>query len=201
MEVGDWIGAMREAEEAIRFAEETGSTVWTAAATIVKAKVAGMQGSLELSEEYATHAERLVLSSGASFLLAMLQLARGIAAISAGRHAEAFEHLRRLFAPADPAFNAGLQFFALADFAEAAVYSDHLQDARSVIDEMERVSAPAPVPWVETMLSYGKALVAANEVAERTVGFSSQAHFTVVFKRFSGPTPLRWRQVPVVSVA
>jgi DNA-binding CsgD family transcriptional regulator len=107
------------------------------------------------------------LSSGASFLLAMLQLARGIAAISAGRHSEAFEHLRRLFATADPAFNAGLQFFALADFVEAAVYSDHLQGARSVIDEMERVSAPGPVPWVETMLSYGKALVATNEAAER----------------------------------
>ncbi|MFQ3456666.1 AAA family ATPase [Bradyrhizobium sp. UFLA01-814] len=167
MEVGDWIGAMREAEEAIRFAEETGSTVWKAAATIVKAKVAGMQGSLERSEEYAAQAERLVLSSGASFLLAMLQMARGIAAISAGRHSEAFEHLQRLFVPADPAFNAGLQFFALADLVEAAVHSDRVQDARSVIDEMERVSASGPVPWVETMLSYGKALVAANEAAER----------------------------------
>jgi DNA-binding CsgD family transcriptional regulator len=167
MEVGDWIGAMREAEEAIHFAEETGSTVWTAAASIVKAKVAGMQGSLERSEEYASQAERLVLSSGASFLLAMLQMSRGIAAISARRHSEAFEHLQRLFAPADPAFNAGLQFFALADFVEAAVHSDRVQDARSVIDEMERVSSPGPVPWVETMLSYGKALVAANEEAER----------------------------------
>jgi DNA-binding CsgD family transcriptional regulator len=167
MEVGDWIGAMREAEEAIRFAEETGSIVWKAAATIVKAKVAGMQGSLEQSEAFATQAERLVLSSGASFLLAMLQMARGIAAIGAGRHSEAFEHLQRLFAPADPAFNAGLQFFALADFVEAAVHVEHVQDARSVIDEMEGVSAPAPVPWVATMLSYGKALVAANEEAER----------------------------------
>ena len=85
MEVGDWIGAMREAEEAIRFAEETGSIVWTAAASIVKAKVAGMQGSLERSEEYASQAERLVLSSGASFLLAMLQMARGVAAIGGGQ--------------------------------------------------------------------------------------------------------------------
>ncbi|MEJ0042601.1 MAG: helix-turn-helix domain-containing protein [Rhizomicrobium sp.] len=25
------------------------------------------------------------------------------------------------------------------------------------------------------------------------IGFSSQAHFTVVFKRFSGLTPRRWR--------
>jgi DNA-binding CsgD family transcriptional regulator len=158
---------MREAEESVRFAEETGSTLWTAAATIVKARLAGMQGNLEQSEAHASQAERLVLSVGASFLLAMLQLARGIAAIGAGRHWEAFEHLRRLFAPADPAFNSGLQFFALADFVEAAVYSDHLQDACHVIDDIERVSAPRPVPWVETMLSYGKALVATNEDAER----------------------------------
>jgi DNA-binding CsgD family transcriptional regulator len=36
-----------------------------------------------------------------------------------------------------------------------------------VIDEIERVSAPNPVPLVETMLFYGKALVATNEDAER----------------------------------
>jgi DNA-binding CsgD family transcriptional regulator len=168
MEVGDWVGATREAEESVRFAEETGSIIWIAAATIVKAKLAGMQGDLEQSEAYATQAERLLLSIGASFLLAMVQLARGIAAIGAGRHLEAFEHLRRLFAPADPAFNSGLQFFALADFVEAAVYSDNSQAGRSVIEEIERVSAPKPVPWVETMLCYGKALVAADEDAERS---------------------------------
>ena len=67
---------------------------------------------------------------------------------------------------ADPAFNSAIQIFALADFVEAAVYSDRSQAARSVIDEIERVSAPKPVPWVETMLSYGKALVATDENAE-----------------------------------
>ena len=118
--------------------------------TIVKAKLAGMQGHLDQSEAYAVHAERLILSMGAGFLLAMLQLARGKAAIGAGRHWEAFKHLRRLFAPADPAFSAGLQFLALGDFVEAAIYSDHSQAARSVIDEMERVSALQPVPWVAT---------------------------------------------------
>lgn len=168
METGDWVGAMREAEESVRFAEETGSPLWAAAATVVKAKVAGMQGNLEQSEAYATDAERLALSIGASFLLAMLQLARGVAAIGAGRHAEAFEHLRRMFTPADPAFSTGLQFFALADFVEAAVNSNQSQIARDVISEIERVSAPGPVPWLETMLCYAKALLAANEDAEQS---------------------------------
>ncbi len=166
MEVGDWMGAIREAEESVRFAEETGEILWIAAATIVKAKLAGMQGNLEQSEAHAAEAERLVLSIGASFLLAMLQIARGISAIGAGRHWEAYEHLRRIFAPADPAFNSGLQFFGLADFVEAAVFSGNPEEARGVLNGMERVSAPMPVPWVETMLHYGKALLAAPEDAE-----------------------------------
>ena len=59
-ETGDWVGAMREAEESARFAEETGAALWTAAATIVKAKIAGMQGDLKRSEALAAQAERLI---------------------------------------------------------------------------------------------------------------------------------------------
>ncbi|MCW2085900.1 UNVERIFIED_ORG: DNA-binding CsgD family transcriptional regulator/tetratricopeptide (TPR) repeat protein [Bradyrhizobium japonicum] len=179
-EVGDWTGAMREAEESVRLAEETRGLPWIAAATILKARLAGMQGNLEQSEAHAAHAENLALSIGASFLLAMLQIARGISAIGAGRHWEAYEHLRRLFSPADPAFNSGLQFFGLADFVEAAVFSGNADAGRGVIDAMERVSAPMPVPWVETMLHYGKALLAAPEDAEQ------------FFLRGLGPAAKRW---------
>jgi len=167
MEIGDWTGAMREAEEVARLAEETGGALWIAAATIVKAKLTGMLGNLEQSEAYAAQAERLVLSIGASYLMAMLLFARGTSALGAGRHWEAYEYLRRLFAPADPAFNPGLQFFGLADFVEAAVFSGNAEAAIGVVEEMERVSAPMPVPWVETMLHYGKALLAAPDDAER----------------------------------
>ncbi len=180
MEVGDWMGAAREAEECVRLAEETGGTLWIAAATIVRAKLSGMRGNLEQSEAYSAQAERQVLSIGANFLLAMLQIARGISAIGAGRHWEAYEHLRRLFAPADPAFNSSLQFFGLADFVEAAAYSGNVQAARDVIDVVERVPASIPVPWVETMLFYGKALLADHEDAEG------------LFLNGLGPAAKRW---------
>ncbi len=36
-----------------------------------------------------------------------------------------------------------------------------------MIDEVERISAPTPVPWVQTMLHYGRALLAAPEDAEQ----------------------------------
>jgi DNA-binding CsgD family transcriptional regulator len=180
LEIGDWTSARREAEESVRFAEETGKTLWIAAATIVKAKLAGMQGNLEQSEAYAAQAEGLAIPARASFLLAMLQIARGISALGVGRHWEAYEHLRRLFMPADPAFNHGVQFFGLADFVEAAVVSGNADAACGVVNEMERVSAPAPVPWVETMLHYGKALLAAPEEAEQ------------FFLRSLGPAAKKW---------
>jgi hypothetical protein len=71
------------------------------------------------------------------------------------------------FAPADPAFGSGIEFYGLADFVEAAVLSDNAEAGRAVIDEIERVSAPTPVPWIETMLHFGKALLAPPEDAEQ----------------------------------
>jgi DNA-binding CsgD family transcriptional regulator len=136
-------------------------------ATILKAKLAGMQGNLEQSEAYASQAEHLLLPSGASFLRVLLQVARGVAAIGAGQHWQAYEQLRRVFTPADPAANSGIEFFGLADYVEAAVFSGNASSARHVIDEIEHDSAPMPVPWVETMLHYGRALLAAPRDAEQ----------------------------------
>ncbi len=178
METGDWIGALRSAEECIRFAEEAGATVWIAAATIVRTKLAAMRGNFDDCEAHALQAEKLIISSGANFLLALLQNARGIAALGAGRHAEAYEHLLRLHTPGDPAFNTSLQFFSLADFVEAAVACGHQAAAVSFIEEVERRSAPMAVPWVQMMLSYGKALLASPAHAEKFFqdGFDATAH-------------------------
>lgn len=167
MEVGNWAGAMREAEESARLAEETGGTLWMAAATILKAKLVGMQGNVDESEAFAAQAERLLLPVGAGFLRALLQIARGASAIGAGQHWLAYEQLHRVFTPADPAFNSGLEFYALAHFVEAAVFSGNPEAARCVVDQIERTSAPTPMPWVQAMLYYSKALLAAPEDAEQ----------------------------------
>ena len=97
----------------------------------------------------------------------LLQIARGVSAIGAGQHWRAYEQLRQLFASVDPAFNSGIEFFGLADFVEAAVLSGNAETAHSVVDEIERASAPRPVPWVETTLHYCKALLAAPAHAEQ----------------------------------
>jgi len=166
METGDWMSALRSAEESIRFAEETGATVWIAAGTIVLATLAAVRGKFDACEAHALRAERLLLSPGVNFLSALLQSARGVAALGAGRSAEAYEHLRRLHVPGDRAFNTSLQFFSLVDFVEAAIYCGQEAAASSFIAEVERRSGPVAVPWVQMMLSYSRALLAAPDRAE-----------------------------------
>ena len=166
METGDWTGALRSAEESLRLAEETGATVWVAAATIVKVKLAGMRGDLDAAEALALQVERLTHSQGTNFVSALLQSARGTAALGAGLPAEAFEHLWRVHTPGDPAFNTSLQFFCLADFVEAAVSCGKSSVAAAVVADVERRSPHKPVPWVRMMLSYSKALLAPATRAE-----------------------------------
>ena len=45
------------------------------------------------------------------------------AALAAGRHPEAFEHLQRLFAPADPAHHWVMRWWALDNLVDAGILS------------------------------------------------------------------------------
>jgi len=166
VEVGDWNGAKVSAEEGERLAEETERPHWIAAANIVKAKIAAMRGESTDFDAYSAKAERLALPLAASFLLAMVQLARGLGAISNGRDDEAFEQLQRIFDPSDRAYNSSLKFYALVDYVDAAVHTNRFDAARNMVDEVEHLAGGRPVPWVQACLSYAKAVLAPPEVAE-----------------------------------
>jgi AraC-type DNA-binding domain-containing proteins len=90
-------------------------------------------------------------------------------------------HLESPVALADVAGAAGLSCMHFAaQFRAATGVRPHEYLLRRRIARAQTMLATTDVPIVELAL---------------TVGFSSQAHFTVVFKRLSGLTPLRWRQV------
>lgn len=167
IETGDWLGALRSSAESIRFGEETRQTVWVAAATILQAMLAARCGHFDTAEAHAAQAERLLRSPGTGFWRAILQDARGITALGAGRGAEAYEHLVRIWTPGDPAFNTGVQFYCLADFVEAAVSCSQESAAAAAVDDIGRRSGPMAVPWVRMILSYSKALLAASDQAEK----------------------------------
>ena len=89
-------------------------------------------------------------------------------------------HLDSPLALADVAGAAGLSrtHFA-AQFRAATGVSAHEYVLRRRIEKAQTMLATTDVPLAELALA---------------IGFSSQAHFTEVFKRLSGSTPRRWRQ-------
>jgi AraC family transcriptional regulator len=89
-------------------------------------------------------------------------------------------HLDRPVALADVAGAAGLSCMHFAaQFRAATGIRPHEYLVRRRIAKAQTMLATTDMPIAELALA---------------VGFGSQAHFTVVFKRFSGLTPLRWRQ-------
>ena len=163
IETGDWIGALRSSAESVRFGEETRQTVWVAAATILQAMLAARCGHFDAAEAHSGQAERLLRTPGIGFWRALLQNARGITALGAGRGAEAYEHLLRVWTPNDPAFSTAMQFYCLADYVEAAVSCNQEGTAAAAVEDIERRAGPVPVPWVRTILAYSKALLASDQ--------------------------------------
>ena len=163
VEVGDWYGALGSADEAAALAEESGGAHWVAAANIVRARVAAMRGADADCATYCAEAERIALPLSASFLLAMVQLARASAAVTLGRHGEAYDHLARIFDPADPAYNSSIQFYAVADLVDAAVGAGRREAASAIVSGIATETQGTPVPWVRASLGYARAVLAPPE--------------------------------------
>ena len=68
----------------------------------------------------------------------MLQIARGVTALTAGRYDDAYDHLRRMFAPTDPAHHQRDFWEGINYFVEAAV-----QTATGKVETRQALSAEA----------------------------------------------------------
>ena len=164
--LGDWTTAMSSSDEAERLAAETGDPVWAASAQVLKAVLAALRGDVELAATLASSVERVLVPAGPNFLLAIVQAARGAAALGNGRRAEAYEELRRIYDPADPAFKPLIGYWVIADLAEAAAYSGDQARARALVDDVEREIKQASSQWSEIEVRYANALLADDDDAE-----------------------------------
>jgi DNA-binding CsgD family transcriptional regulator len=153
-------------EEAERLARETGQPLIVAVAQATQAMLAGLRGDGATADALATAAERVGIPIDAHALLAAVQHARGLAALGAGRHAEAYEHLRRLHDRDDPSYHYFIRCFSVGDLAEAAVHSNQVGVVAPIIAEMETVARETPSPLLHAGLAYARALLAADDDAE-----------------------------------
>jgi DNA-binding CsgD family transcriptional regulator len=161
-----WDVARSDAEEAARLALETGQPIWAAGARAGQAILAGLRGEQEAAEALSTQAEQAGLTLGARSVLCVTQLARGLTALSSGRHADAYGHLRRMFDSSDPAYHHMESCWAIGNLAEAAVRSGNRDDARGVVARLEPLAAQTPSPWFHVAMRHARPLLADDQDAE-----------------------------------
>lgn len=162
----DFAAAATAAGEAVKLAAETSQPLFQAGAWTAEAALAAVRGEQDKVEQLAADAERVALAWGAVGLLGLVQYARGMLALTLGRHAEAFEQLRRIFELGDPAHHHMICTFTIGDLAEAAVYSGHQRYARAELERLKPLVERAPSPWLQVVMRYAHARLADDDAAE-----------------------------------
>src|SRR3989442_9079497 len=158
--------AVSAAEEAARLARETSEPQWVAAAQLAQATIAAERGDFDTAESRAREAEGLLLSVGATPMLALVQFVRGRAAMAHQRYTEALEHHRRTLDPADPAYHPFVGAWGLAGLVEAAAHSGRKETARAYLDQLESLAKATTGSLLEAEAGYARPMVADDDDAE-----------------------------------
>ena len=158
--LGEWALAEAAATEGDRLARETAQPVWGAGITCGLAVVAAIRGDEERAEELLAEAESVIVPHALSDMHSVLLTARGIAALRAGRDAQAFALLAQVFDPRAPAFHYREQFGAVTYLAEAAVACGREDEARAVIDGLVTLAAASTAPALRANLASARATLA-----------------------------------------
>jgi len=158
------------ADEAKRLADQTGRSLWGAAARIGLATIGVLRGGAvdPADEALLAEAERVALRAPVpmSTLLAAVQLARGLAELGAGRHEDAYRQLRRVFDPGDPAHHRVQQIWTLGYLVDAAIPAGHRDEVATVVADMERLAGRDAPPAAAIALEYARALLADDATAD-----------------------------------
>jgi len=168
-QLADWGVAIPAAEEARRLATELREPQWVAAADTVDSIIAGIRGDQAAAERAAARADRVAVPTGANITIAFAQFGRILAALGAGRHAEAYEAAERLFDPASPAHHPVIACWLIGDLAEAALRTDRNSEARARVKQVEAASGGIPGTCIAVGLRHARAVLAhaPGEAADR----------------------------------
>ncbi|MGW3071721.1 MULTISPECIES: ATP-binding protein [unclassified Kitasatospora] len=162
----DWETGLPAAAEAARLAEETAQPRWLTGARVAKAQFAALRGDLDTALVAIGEAEGQGLTVVDPSKLAYIQIARGLIALAAGRHAEAFSCVWRVFDPADPSYHPFMQTMAIAELAEAATSEDQRAMAKAALRHLVTSVGASEVQMIRVSLGFAQALLADDEDAE-----------------------------------
>jgi DNA-binding CsgD family transcriptional regulator len=166
IQVGQFRDAARDAEEAYSLLIETEKPIWAMGIKIALGLLAGIRGEEALAEQLCAEAEAGVLPLRHRTNLAILAHARGLTAMTAGRHSDAFDHFARMFDPDDVAFDELKSFAAAGCVIECAVRADRVEEARQIMIRLETLGKRTPAPVLHVGLRYARAALADETEAE-----------------------------------
>jgi DNA-binding CsgD family transcriptional regulator len=164
--LADWQLAVAVLDEAVRLATETGEAAWAAGGQAMKAILAALRGEPEIAIALTLEAEQAVIATGATHMLAYVQVARGLTALGEGRHADAYAELHRIFDPADPSHHLVPCCWYIGDLAEAAVHSDHRIEAQALMAELQPLVEHTQSSWIQMAMRFARAQLADDAEAD-----------------------------------
>jgi DNA-binding CsgD family transcriptional regulator len=167
LDLGNWRRAGQSLEEGRQLSKETGQSTWRTGTAVVEAVYESLTGESEVALHHAAEIEAACAGQRANDFLALVQLSRGIAHLSAGRPAEAYVALLPMFDPTQPSYHPRDQLSALMFLVEAAVASGNADAIRSLVQRLEELAVTTPSPILGVHLLYARPLLADNDDAER----------------------------------
>jgi len=130
---GDLDAAAMLADETGRLAGEQNQPMWHGAAMLELALVRALRGDYPQAKEELWRRLASEESRDVRLYHAMAIYALSVAALGAGRYAEAYDYLRRIVDPADEVSHYGARQWIIADLAEAAVGADRVADSAELL--------------------------------------------------------------------
>jgi DNA-binding CsgD family transcriptional regulator len=161
--LGRWTAAAPAADEGARLARETSQPIWEAGGQVARAMLAGLRGDERLAAELTAAAEQVVVPAGGRAVIAVIQLTRGITALGAGRHEDAYVQLERMLDPADLAHHRMTFSWAIGNLTEAAVQIGERDAARQVVARFEPAAAHTASPAFRQAMRHARALLAEDD--------------------------------------
>jgi ATP/maltotriose-dependent transcriptional regulator MalT len=151
------------AEESRRLAAETQGPLWQIGALVAQSAIAAIRGDEAVVRRLTADAARIALPVGAAELLALVQYSRGLLELGRGRHAEAYENLRRIREPGNPEHHHVVGCHTIGDFTEAAVRTGHHAEAVANLREREPLARQARSPWFDVQLLLAQVHLAGDD--------------------------------------
>jgi ATP/maltotriose-dependent transcriptional regulator MalT len=167
---GEWDAAEAAGAEAATLARETRQPQFGLTGQLVGALAAAFGGGEPDLEAALNGPERALRAMNGGPLLAPAHLARGAAALSEGRHDDAYRALWPVFDEDAPAYHRFMRWPAVLDLVEAGARGEHAGQVAKVMGDLEAIKRHSQPPILRAGLACARPLLSDDDHAEALFG-------------------------------